>query len=708
MRRSLLASVVLLAFLVVGLPFGFAEPRDGWNLAARLPASTIAFVSAEQLDQLQARLKATAVGRMFDDPAMAEFMAPLKKASEQVIGQDIIPPPVMDALKQLEHLRGQLAVGFVGMNQANGEPQIVASLDFGTHVKDFAAFLEKLLAEVGGSSVRVETGTQDGRPMWTIHVQEGPTIAATIFDTVFVASTDAALLGTLAAPAATGSLAASADFQAVAARYGEGLALQVYGNVPAGLATFAGGWEGKSRAMADAMGLDTVKAVGYGMAISGDGFRDALVVHAPGSDHGLLTMFETSPLERPRLLDLVPGNAFLFAEANVNLGTYLTGVRKMFATLDPDMGAQMDEGIAEVNKALGVDLEKDVLGGLGSTLGYYAGLSSGGGLYPELALITTVKDPASFEATLVRLMDGIAGAVNEEGRVIARPREVVYEGQKLRMMELQKARGDDVVPFTPSWTLLGDRLVVTLVPYTLKDIVYRLKHPEQAGPALKDQEDFQSLWKAKPAQACSMGYLDLQAVLALLYDTGVPLLQTAVKPNMLGEAGMHVPLDWAALPPVRHVRQYFRSVGMYQVYGRDGMELHIAAPIPLMPILIAAVGAAAAFGVRSATQGSFTPPMVVEPIPDEGPLGASRETQARAQLEELVRYVQLYVVERNKLPGSFQDLVDAGFLEETPQDPWGRPVGLLVLDAAKRDFRVHSAGPDGEEKSADDLVVGPR
>ena len=72
---------------------------------------------------------------------MAEFIAPLKQALEQAAGPDLLPPPVKDALQHLQHLQGQLAVGFVGMNPANGEPQLVASLDFGTHVKEFAAFL---------------------------------------------------------------------------------------------------------------------------------------------------------------------------------------------------------------------------------------------------------------------------------------------------------------------------------------------------------------------------------------------------------------------------------------------------------------------------------------------------------------------------------------------------------------------------------------
>jgi len=712
MRLKLPFAVVLLGTLAVLLPCGFAEPRAGWNLAARLPASTIAFVSLEQLDEMEARWKTTAMGKLLADPSMQEFLAPLRKVAEEAAGPDMLPAPLMDALKHLEHLRGQLAVGFVGMSEGTGEPLLVASLDFGAHVGEFSEFLQKLLAEMGGEDVTVETGTQDGRPLWTIAIRRGPTLAATILDTTFVAATNPSLLAAVAGgQLQEGSLATSPDYQAVQKRYGgaERLAFQAYGNVPAALATFAKDFAGQGRAMADAMGLDTVKAVGYGMSFSGDGFRDSLVIHTPGADHGMMTLFTTAPIERSRVLDLVPANAFFYSESNVGFDSYLDGVRKMMITLDPDAGAQMDEGLAEVNRMLGVDIEKDLLAGLAGTLGWYAGLSAGGGLFPELALMATVKDPTAYEALLVRMMEGIAGAVNEDGELIARSREMSYEGQKLHLLELQKARGDDVIPFTPAWALLGDRLVVTLVPYTLKEIIFRARHPGEAGPGLKEQEDFQALWAEKPPAACAVGYLDLQALLTLLYDTGVPLLQAAVKPNLLGEMTGHLPLDFAALPPVRHLRPYFRSVGSYQVFGRDGLELHISSPIPMLPIMAVAVGASVALMVpRRAMSLRDAKPMIIDE-PKEWPEEEGDATaRARTQLEELVRYVNLFVLERGELPASLQDLVKAGFLESLPEDPWGNAVLLVVFDVAKRAYRIVSVGPDGEEKTPDDILVGPR
>lgn len=706
MRLRLPIAFAALASLTTLLPCGFAEPRDGWDLAARVPASTIAFVGLEDLHLARQRFEATALGRMAKDPSMQAFMEPLTQALSEMTGPDILPPFVTDLLKHLEHLRGQLAVAFVGMSPANGEPLLAASLDFGAHVGDFAQFLQRLLGELGGDDLKVQVGEAGGRPVWTVSIRRGPTLTATTVDTTFLVATSATLLQDIAGGgASTGTLAASADYQAVGKKLAaDGLALRLYANVPAALATFAGDWEGPERRMADAIGLDTVKALAYGMSFSGDGFRDSLVIHTPGADHGLMTMFHMPALSRARLLDLVPANAFACEEGNVDLSGVLPAIRKLAAVFDPDAAAELDQGLAEVSKQLGVDVEQDLLGGLSGAMGWYAGLPQGGGLFPEVALMLTVKDPAAYEQVLVKLWEGVAGIVNEEGDVLMRPRVLELDGQRLHLIELQAGRGDDVIPFTPSWTLLGDRLVLTLVPYTLREIVWRAKNPTEAGGGIQTQEDFKALWAAKPAAAGSFGYVDLQAIMSLLYDTGVPLLQAAVKPNMLEKAGLPFTPDWALLPPARQMRKYFRSMAWTETFNRDGMELTLHSPVPLLPILVG-IGAGAALAFRSVAMPMREieigePDVIV--VPEEG----SGETQA--QLEDLARYVKLYVLERGEMPAALGDLVKAGMIDAVPVDAWGNEVRLVVVDAATRAFRVVSAGPDGSLKTDDDLVAGGR
>lgn len=713
MRRPLLVAAALLSLTLL-LPTGFAEPRDGWSLSARLPASTLAYVSLEDIHRWGERLEATAIGRLVNDPSMAEFAAPLRKAVKDLGASESVPPEVRDVLAQLQRLRGELAVALVGMDKESG-PRLVASLDFGPHVSDFAAFLESFASRMG-DDMQLSAREEAGRRWWTLALRGGPRLEATAVDTVFVAATDRDLLAqVVAAPSAAGTLGLAPEFAGSRARLGvEGLSVFAYGNVPAALAQLAGEWQGEERRIADALGLDTVKSVCYGLAFAGDGFRDSLLVNTAGADHGIPTLFALPPLERSRFLDLVPGNAFVYEEANVSLGSLLTAVRSVARVVDEDAPRELDEGLAELDRALGVSLEKDILGGLAGAMGWYAGLSSGGGLYPEIALMATVKDPAAYEQVLVRVGEGLAGLANEEGRVIVRPRAVAFEGQTLHVMELSAAQGDDVVPFTPSWTLLGDRLIVTLVPYTLKDIVWRAKHPESAGPGLGAQEDFGALGALRPATAGALAYLDLQAVLTLLYDTGVPLLQTAVKPNLLGELGATLPLDWTALPPVRAIRGHLRSLMSFTSLSRDGLELRLHGPLPLLPVMVAAGGAVGAMMARPPRHrdGMRMPPFEMPPGEDDDGdlplLQEARTNEARAVLDMLLRAVRLHVLEHETLPASLEELVLQGTLENLPLDPWGRPYRLVVVDGAARAFRVASDGPDRRPGTDDDLQTDAR
>lgn len=720
MRLKHLALALPLLLLPIGLPNGFAEPRDGWDLAARVPASTLAFLTTGKMTDLKALSEKTAFGRMLKDPAMQPFWAPLEKALQEMADPNLLPPLAREALQKLQGIEGRVSAALLDVSEEADGPVLVASIDFGPQVGELGTFLEHLAAEAGSRDLELTTETKDGRPWWSLKVRRGPTLTATTVDTTFVIATSPALLtSVVGAPAPQGTLAGTADFRAVAGKVGrEGLGLLLFGSVTQALERFAGDWKGEERRLADAMGLDTVRAVGYGLTFAGDGYRDTLIVHAPGADHGLLPLLRLPALERPRLLDLAPANAFAFSEANLPLDTLMASVRTLAARFNDNAVGEIDGGLERVSREVGVDLEKEVLAGLSGGVGSYCAMPQGGGLYPEVALMLTVKDPAAYEGILTRLTDGIAGSLNERGRVIARTRTMAFEGRTLHLLELQKAHGGGVVPFTPSWALLGDRLVVTLVPYTLKEIAWRAAHAREAGPGLEAQEDFAALWAGKPAGAGACSYYDLQAVLALLYDTAVPLLQTTVKPNMLGEVGAKLPLDWAALPPARMVRPYFRSLMTFTTLGPDGLEIRLNAPIPILPVAFAVGAATAATMMRmrsvqvsrfEAGRAAFPPDMVVpvgpgEPAPAEG----DPDVVARRDLDELMRTVRLFVLAENRLPATLDDLVKEHYLEALKRDPWDHAYRLVVTDRKAQTFAVLSDGPDGSPGTADDIAVAPR
>ena len=93
-RLALLATALTFA---TALPRGWAEPRDGWDLAARVPASTLAFASLEGIGTWEERLGQTAIGKLFAEPEMKAFLEPIAK-SWQEMAKGMQAPPGMAQL----------------------------------------------------------------------------------------------------------------------------------------------------------------------------------------------------------------------------------------------------------------------------------------------------------------------------------------------------------------------------------------------------------------------------------------------------------------------------------------------------------------------------------------------------------------------------------------------------------------------------------
>ena len=704
MRRGIRLIALVALVPLLGLLPARAEPSEGFHLERRVPASTLAFVGMERIDAWQQRLEATAMGRMMADPEMQAFMAPIQEAAQQMMqgGMMEVPPLVMELLQQMGGLRGQIGVALVSVDVAEERPVLAASLDFGTHVGDFLEFLTRVKREVDPDGQAVKTMEQGGRTWWEADLGPGTpfSLHATTVDTALVLATDRGLLEGMLAGPVEGSLGASEDFLAVQRRAGGGdLGVFVYGNVKAALDAFGGMLPDQGLTIANALGLDTVRAVAYGMAFKGDGFRDTLMVYAPGADHGIVPMLEMKPLTAPRTLDLAPATSFYWSEGSIPFDTLMARLRALVAGIDPDATSQIDGGLAQAGQFLGVDIEKELLAGMQGGYGAYAALPVGGGLFPEVALVIQVKDPASFEGVFDRLAQGIAGAVNEEGDVLASTRTMDYHGIRMHLFELQAARGDDVVPFTPTWALLGDRLVITLVPYSMKEIVLR-SQGQASTPGLASKEDFQSLMALRPDDAGYMEYLNLKAGLGLLYDTLVPLLQTAAKPNVMKD--MPLPIDWALLPPASRVTKHFRSLASFVTWNEDGLVISMQSPVPLLPVVFVAAGAAAFLGVSRTSMMSEVR-MVPGGMDQGGDIEAEMDLElAKIQAEMLVEAVEFHRLAKGQIPDSLDELVKEGLMGSVPQDPWG---GSYRLRAEAGSFVVESAGPDRRYGTPDDVLV---
>ncbi len=197
------------------------------RLETLVSGKSLAFASVEQVGSLGTRFKATALGKMLDDPEMKGFAAPvaedLKKLMQDKDGKSglPIPPMALELLGKLTGLEGQAAVALVDV--ADHKPVLAACLDFGGHLSDFVTFLTRVKDDPSGDKPPLQSKEEGGHTWWTMGDPEHPEVFATTLGTALFVSTDRAWLAATAtanlAPV-DGSLAASAPFQRVRAASG--------------------------------------------------------------------------------------------------------------------------------------------------------------------------------------------------------------------------------------------------------------------------------------------------------------------------------------------------------------------------------------------------------------------------------------------------------------------------------------------------------
>ena len=90
-------------------------------------------------------------------------------------------------------------------------------------------------------------------------------------------------------------------------------------------------------------------------------------------------------------------------------------------------------------------------------------------------------------------------------------------------------------------------------------------------------------------------------------------------------------------------------------------------------------------------------------------LTASEEDTCRTQVSTFYSTIQMYVLENNRLPESWDTLIqpdEKGYkyidqVTEAPQDPWGNEYEIRRLEG--KQFEVFSWGPDGIADNEDDI-----
>jgi hypothetical protein len=335
-------------------------------------------------------------------------------------------------------------------------------------------------------------------------------------------------------------------------------------------------------------------------------------------------------------------------------------VMRILATVRPDAFAEASSKIAEVEGFMGFKLREELIASLGGELFLYVAAPKGGGLVPEIVVGLSLKNVETFR----KCMDSALRLVADHAGQDFELSKMSYKGREIHFVRL----GGNA-PVTPSWTIVDGRLLVALMPQTVKSVLRKLDAEEKPASIL-DNEAFAPGLKRMPANACLVSYTDLPAAFDFVYNLVLPFLP-AITSNL-----EDFPLDISMLPSAESISQHLTPTHAAMWGDDEGITYSAHAPVSLLT----AVAAAAPMFLLVAGGSAMAP----EPAFRE--LEPTEEARPRdpdlTNLDEVGAGLLIHYVEQGKYPATFEELVKTRALPDasvlvSPGDEAPRMVGSV-------------------------------
>lgn len=545
-------------------------------VANQVPATTVAFIQADNAAALRQAFKASQYGQLLADPALDA----LKKSFREKLakGAEEFQAKLGLSLEELISLpQGPVSVAVIPV--ANGPRPVagVITADAGTNAAKVADVLGRATKLAQDDQAEVKTESFAGATLTIItstkpDQKDNPPLVWTQQGNIFHVGTEVDAIKDVLSHAAgrDDSLSSSANFQAITKKLGGKGQIGWYVDVEQVLNQVGktldkqGGNAGVLKTQLEQFGLDGLKAAGGRIGMGVDDFDQwsQTFLYAPGEARGLLKIFQMPQVDlKPQ--PWVPATVSSYQSMSWDLDAAYKAINELADALLPGVLAGVEQQLAGP-QGDGLQFERDLFGPLGDRITVLSDFKKGQTDNPadaqRILLAVALEDAKAFQNTLNKIFT-LTGA---------NPNKRDFQGTTIYDFEIPELpNAGAALSGTVSLAIAKDHLFVATDAPLLEQIL------RGGGASLGDTPGYQEVAKRLPAQASTMSYQRPEDQARTVYNMIKSGNLKQAADEAAAAAGGDVPdvelIDPKLVPDFSVIEKYLTPGGGYGLMEADGM-----------------------------------------------------------------------------------------------------------------------------------------
>ncbi|HZK81772.1 MAG TPA: DUF3352 domain-containing protein, partial [Humisphaera sp.] len=279
----------------------------------------------------------------------------------------------------------------------------------------------------------------------------------------------------------------------------------------------------------DMLGLVSVKNAIWTAGFDKKDWSTQAFVSVPAPRKGLVASMLEGQEISPEILAAIPKNVTMAGATHFDLAGSVVALRRAVAAFDAGTATQIDQALEQINQAIGLDIEKDLLRSLGDEWAYYVDPSVAGNGIVGATLVNRLRSPAKAEASLDKLEKFINALVEsqlaaEKPKMSIAFRQAKFDQTKVHYLGLPLLE--------PAWAIADGNLYIALYPEV---VAAAANHVSAKGNSIVDNPDFISLrHRLGEHHASSFGFTDLPRLVPDTYSSWIVISHLAGAGDLFG------------------------------------------------------------------------------------------------------------------------------------------------------------------------------